>query len=105
MILITVTRLPGGYRLLATSSYQSRYYCWSLYRDGALLAVISRNYQGENSINFDLYAPLAPGCYALRVECFAWQPMAAPSEFAYHTDLVALPLKPAGRAVLRTDLL
>jgi len=102
MVLVTVTRLLRGYRLLATSSVQSRYYCWSLYRNGALLAVISRNYHGENSINFDLYEPLAPGQYALRVECFDWQPAAA-SAYAYHTDQVALHLTPVGRIVLGSD--
>jgi len=96
MLLITVTRLPKGYRLLATSSRQTRYYCWSLYRNDTLLAVISRNYHGENSIKFDLYEPLAPGQYTLRVECFDWQPAAATSGFAYYTDTTTLHLKPAG---------
>jgi hypothetical protein len=103
MVLVTVTRLLRGYRLLATSSVQSRYYCWSLYRNSALLAVISRNYQGENSITFDLYEPLALGQYALRVECFDWQPAGATPVFAYHTDRVALHLTPVGRIVLGCD--
>lgn len=90
MLLITVTRLPNGYRLLATSSHQTRYHCWSLYRNDTLLAVISRNYHGENSVNFDLFQPLAPGHYALRVECFDW-PAAGQSEaFVYHTDLATV---------------
>ena len=72
MLLITVTRLLHGYRFLASSSYQVRYYCWSLYRNDALLAVISRNYQGVSSVNFDLSEPLAPGTYILRAECFGW---------------------------------
>lgn len=96
MLLITVTRLPNGYRLLATSSHQARYYCWSLYRNDVLLAVISRSYHGANSINFDLYEPLAPGQYALRVECFDWQPTESLSAFAYHTDTTTLHLKPEG---------
>ncbi|MCB0186637.1 MAG: hypothetical protein KDE31_20360, partial [Caldilineaceae bacterium] len=72
MLLITVTRLPNGYRIVATSTQRAHYYCWSLYRDDALLAVISRSYRGENSINFDLKMPLTPGRYALRVEWFIW---------------------------------
>ena len=72
MLLITATRLPHGYRFLATSNYRVRYYCWSLYRNDTLLAVISRNYPGVSSVNFDLVEPLAPGDYTLRVECFGW---------------------------------
>jgi hypothetical protein len=96
MLLITVTRVPKGYRLLATSSYQVRYYCWSLYRNGALLAVISRSYQGVSSVNFDLHEPLAPGHYELRVECFGWPTMGGgdgdhkDEEFDYHTDVKPL---------------
>jgi len=90
MLLITVTRLPKGYRLLATSSHQVRYYCWSLYRNGALLAVISRSYQGENSVNFDLFEPLAPGHYELRVECFAWPAASQTAAFAYRTDIATV---------------
>ena len=96
MLLITVTRTPKGYRLLATSSHQVRYYCWSLYRNDALLAVISRSYHGVSSVNFDLHEPLAPGHYTLRVECFGW-PMAGGAdgghrgdEFDYHTNLKTL---------------
>jgi hypothetical protein len=72
MLLITATRMPKGYRFLATSSHRTRYYCWSLYRNETLLSVISRSYQGEQSVNFDLRGPLAPGTYTLRVECFGW---------------------------------
>lgn len=86
MLLITVTRLHKGYRLLATSSYCMRCYCWSLYRNDALLAEISRSYHGENSVNFDLFEPLAPGHYALRVECFDWPTVGQTDELAYHTD-------------------
>ncbi len=93
MLLITVTRLPHGYRFLATSNYQVRYYCWSLYRNDALLAVISRNYQGVSSVNFDLVEPLAPGEYTLRVECFGWPISGVEAwiqrgdDFDYHTDV------------------
>lgn len=90
MVLITVIRLPKGYRLLATSSYQTRYYCWSLYRNGAILAVISRSYHGENSVNFDLFEPLAPGHYELRVECFVWPVAGQTAAFAYHTELATV---------------
>ncbi len=96
MLLITATRLPKGYRFLATSSYRVRYYCWSLYRNDALLAVISRSYHGEPSVNFDLCAPLAPGAYTLRVECFGWLPEGDGDEhgkndpLSYHTEITTL---------------
>jgi hypothetical protein len=90
MLLITVTRLPKGYRLLATTSHQTRYYCWSLYRNSALLAVISRSYHGEDSVNFDLFEPLAPGHYALRVECFDWPTAGQTDAFAYHTEIATV---------------
>lgn len=91
MLLITVARMPKGYRLLATSTYRAQYYCWSLYRNGALLSVINRNYHGENSINFDLNIPLAPGHYELRVECFALASDDMADSLAYQTDVAALP--------------
>ena len=94
MLLITVTRLPKGYRLLATSNYQTRYYCWSLYRNNALLAVISRSYHGENSVNFDLFEPLAPGHYALRVECFGWPTVGQTGEFVYRTETATVKAVP-----------
>lgn len=90
MLLITITRLPKGYRLLATTSYQMRYYCWSLYRNCALLTVISRSYHGENSVNFDLFEPLAPGHYELRVECFAWPIGGQTDAFAYSTEIATV---------------
>jgi len=103
MLLITVTRIPQGYRLLAASSYRVNYNCWMLYRNKQLLAVISRSYQGEPCVAFDLCEPLAPGEYQLRVDCFAWPqggtfsaaspvvaPRAAPAEvsadFTYYTS-------------------
>ena len=98
MLLVTITRIPNGHRLLATSTCQGRYYCWSLYRNHTLLAVISRSYRGENSVSFDLIEPLAPGQYELRVECFRWDHLVHgddlhqdgegenDDEFAYHTE-------------------
>ncbi|MCB0107188.1 MAG: hypothetical protein KDE53_14810 [Caldilineaceae bacterium] len=91
MLLITVARLPSGYRIVAASTHRECYACWSLYRNGALLAVISRNSHGENSINFDLKAPLAPGRYTLRVESFAWSTGETADALGYQTDIVALP--------------
>lgn len=90
MLLITVTHTPTGYRLLATSTYQGRYYCWSLYRNGRLLQVVSRNYRGERSITFDLNKPLAPGHYELRVESFGWEAGAQPAVTDYRTDIVTV---------------
>ncbi len=90
MLLITVARLPSGYRLVAASTYRECYACWSLYRNGVLLAVISRNSHGENSINFDLKTPLVPGRYTLRVEGFAWDAGETADDIGYQTDVVAL---------------
>ena len=84
MLLITVTRIAKGYRVLATSSHRVNYSCWTLYRNERLLAVISRSYQGEPCVTFDLREPLTPGEYQLRVECFAW-PTAALSSVAAST--------------------
>lgn len=93
MLLITITRLPHGYRLVATSTWRADYYCWSLYRDGTLLAVISRNYSGENSINFDLRTPLVPGYYELRVECFAWDATTSTTTQGYQTTTATIQLE------------
>lgn len=90
MLLITVTRTATGYRLLATSTYQGRYHCWSLYRDGRLLQVLSRNYQGERSISVDLNKPLAPGHYELRVEAFGWEAEAEQTTTDYQTEIVTV---------------
>lgn len=79
MLLITVTRIAKGYRVLATSSHRVNYSCWTLYRNERLLAVISRSYQGEPCVAFDLREPLTPGEYQLRVECFAWPTVGSPS--------------------------
>lgn len=91
MLLTTVTCLPRGYRIVATSTCHARYYCWGLYRNNLLLAVISRTYHGKNSINFDLKTPLAPGHYTLRVECFTWASDETAANRGYWTDVVALP--------------
>ena len=90
MLLITVTHTPTGYRLLATSTYRGRYHCWSLYRDGRLLQVVSRNYQGERSITFDLNKPLAPGHYELRVESFGWETGEQTAETDYQTEIATI---------------
>jgi len=90
MLLITVTRISTGYRLLATSTYRARYYCWSLYRNGTLLSVISRNYHGEKCVNFDLNMPLAPGHYELRVECFAWNSTGMADGTGYQMDVATV---------------
>lgn len=90
MLLITVTHTSTGYRLLATSTYQGRYHCWSLYRNGRLCQVLSHSYQGERSIAVDLNKPLAPGHYQLRVEVFGWEAGEQQTATDYQTDIVTV---------------
>ncbi|MEZ4865825.1 MAG: hypothetical protein R3C14_31215 [Caldilineaceae bacterium] len=67
MLLITITRIVNGYRIIAAISCCATFYHWCLYRNGQPLDLPVQGGGSDHVIHFDLKEPLAPGFYQLSV--------------------------------------